>query len=565
VEIDASQFSGKALLIDLEDKINKVDLPLMEDGIALVVNGVLPLSTIKAVFFRTANDLEEYQIRQYANISSDDANLVVNPEMFQGINIDVACLIQTLKKTEDEVGTVTREELSISDSASGILLFLGKFAQVTDFPLDYYAALLNLFINQEKEVSGMLFKEEYAWLCRIPLLHRFGNRIDTLLKNNHLKSPNRNEQAKFNDQLFAHALHQASCFTASTFSPDTYLEAIQDSLEKEMTDEKRSGSMAGITRMKKMMAALLEVRTGQAEKNTLFRTYPADMYPVCATLFLFLSESNPVKILQFVGQFNEFSVSIRAAAVCLSAALYGRTLMPVDCLPDKALIRLISDIMTFQVNHSVGTIGLPKITDEVICIEEKTDHGQTGKLLFKSEVILQRNTAPDSSARKEDTATISAKETTIDMDPVLQNSDSGDQLPDNPDQKAVDSSIIHERTNSAEAVRQKILSSDLLDNDSLLYRIAVEICRSRGWSDLISTCILLRDHEYILENRVGKNELRVPGFVTPEYRIKQVDDLKARLKSMDKAAFITLVEAENIDKMVKELFSENQADRKSTL
>jgi hypothetical protein len=293
---------------------------------------------------------------------------------------------------------------------------------------------------------------------------------------------------------------------------------------------------------------MLDIRTGLAGMDEFFTRYPGEEYPGLAGLFLFLSENRPETSVTTWRDYRDFPASARALSVCLAGALHGRTRLGLEVRPQPRLAYLLDMAGVLWINSRIDSVRLVEPKQEVKIHVQETEEGKEETLLIADEILLHRVT------RQMAGSVVPSEKTSAGFQ---DDAFSRPQPPDSANQKTNLSPVpLTDATEEGGTVSvfgnvlEKLQNSDLIAADAPVTRLAVEICRRSGWNDLISTCILLKDRDYVLESRTSKHELRLPGFITPEYRVNRPDEFKKRLAGFPRARLEELLGASQLDKLV---------------
>lgn len=517
VEVNLSGMSGTGYLIDKSYEMQRVDLPDIEEGLCLIVQHAIPIDQVNVTYFRQFSDLKDYQLRVYENVPQGVLQYQPAQDKFINLEDDFTGLSNVLSKVNDELSQMDPAYPMVLDSIAGGQLLVMKLSEIEPrVPLDCVAPLLN-------QSLGILRRRSKKWV-KLPAGYEWIELISSVLPESH---PRYLGLDKFFKQSKKSGVEQAEnlewLLAGVTMQQLAWVDRLQFSPEETVTDifSKFIDLLGGlkidnieevIGVYSKIQETIIKVREGLEDLNVFLGTFPTDVFPATTALLLFVMRIKPELILSLKDMKPELPDRVLVMVSLFSGILTGRTKLAVEQRPERySSTRFVDGMVVRLINLNEGGISLSQVAQPIM-IEtvEKGEHLIEIMSIGKDE-LLEREMSPVVDEIEE--------KIPLKIEAVSQ--------PGAPIPKTV-SKLKPEKM----SLREILLAADLTSENTPDYQIALEICKILFWLDLVSTVIPLEDRDYILEHRKGRMEFRVPGYLKPQYRLRNQEEFKERLKNI---------------------------------
>lgn len=517
VEVNLSGMSGNGYLIDKSGEIQRAEIPDIEEGLCLVIQYAIPIDLVNVTYFRQFSDLKDYQLRIYENVPQGVLQYQPAQDKFINLEDDFTELSNVLSKVNDELLQMDPSYPMVLDSIAGGQLLVMKLSEIeTKVPLDCVAPLLNqsLGILRRRSKKWVEIPTGYDWIEMIgsvlPESHPRYLRLDKFFKQSKKSGVEQTENLEW--LLAGITMQQMAWVDRLQFSPEGTVSDIfskffelLDELKIENNEEVRSV----YSRIQEMIG---KVRDGLEDLDTFRGTYPEENFPATTALLLFVMRIKPESILPLQEMTPGLSAIVLVMTSLFSGLLTGRTKLAVDQRPEKyACTRFVDGMVVRMINLNEGGISLSQVAQPILLeTVEKDDHLIEIMSVGKDE-LLERVVGQVVDETEEKTP---PKKETF-------------KLPGAPIAETV-SKVKPGKL----SLREILLAADLSSEKTPNYQVAIEICKILFWLDLISTVIPLEGRDYILEYRKGRMEFRIPGYLVPIHRLRNIDEFKERVKKL---------------------------------
>ena len=503
LEVDLEGLTGTAQAVLASDYLTeRVELPLREDAVCLLVSGVLPVNRVNAVHFRSEQELQEHTARVYENVRSDAVPLRVSPERFQGHRMNVKRMQAALNRTQQATAALTPERMARADALGGALLVVAALAEGHDrVPLEALIRPLEL-LHAPTDLPTLLDKlEEYPVVGRRLLAiaaalldDQDSPQLEALAA--HMPAGDGNPQDQ--EDPVADLLAMVAARTLAKMSPDDYfaeaaLEGIREGLEEMLANTAIGAGDTALSRYRYVLEAV-----GSVVDNSMdLADFPAAEAPVATGLLHFLLQSDPARLVNRAPGDRNGDPEALAVAVAFSGALYGRAMIPVGSRPDVGFERHLDELLARHLNHAARGLFLPvqggPITETII-----VDDGLQEDVLRANDRVLIRRVRPPSAPEA------TAEDEKIELAPD----------PGSPEHEEPADSAAPGKTDE---VFRRLSTSDLASGPEK--EAAIRLCRAAGWNGCVFTSIRLERPGAVVIY-MPESEVRIEGFVTSDVSIR---------------------------------------------
>ncbi len=521
LELDLADASGsaQAVLAD-EYRTERVEMPLQEDAVCMLVDGVLPATRVKAAHFRSEQELQEHTARIYENVRNDAVPLRVSPERFRGRRMNVKRMLSALNRTQQTTAVLRPEQMARADALGGALLVVAALAeQDVEFSLGALKKPLEL-LYAPTDLPAVLEKmEEYSVLDRrlvsvaVALLADHDPaELGALVE--HLQTGDGNLQNQADP--VADLLVMVASRTLAMMSPDDYyaeaaLESIRKGLERVLATTAAGNDGAIVSRYRVILNAIESV----VDNSMDLEDFPSAEVPVATGLLHFLLRRDPSRVMDWAMGENSIDPEAIVVAIACSGALYGRAMIPVGSRPDVYFERYADEVLTEYLNRAGQGLSLP--SQGRLDAETRTgDDGLLEEVLKTADRVLIRRGRPPSST----VATAEHENDRPDDDPRLQEHE-----------EPLESTA----PGTADEVFRRLSTSDLASGPEK--EAAIRLCRAAGWNGCVITAIKLERPGAVVTD-MPRSEVRIEGFVSSAVSIR----LKEFRKQLTAEAWAALPE-----------------------
>jgi len=504
LDLDLQGMSGEIQIILNTYQVEQGVLPLQTKAIGIVVRGIIPVSCIRCIYFKSAAEREEHKSTRYKNVRTGSYPLYVAPDRFQGASLDIELLRQALHQAQQQAMRLDVNLFPGVEALGGALVLLGSLAtRDPRFPLQALHALLmtvwhyNSGQDAAQEISNMQ-----------PNLVQYLDSLPRLLLNDAEHGQIIEAETGFFSADIAQYINQSNspadlllfCLTvkilAYTGIEDYLNEEILyrvknawEHLQPEILSEETQG----------IYLELLDSIHAVLRSRINLTDFPATQSLAATSLLFFLLRSRPEQTLSWIEERPSSPSDVLALAVTLAGVLSGKSLIPVSDQANEAFEKYIDEILAWKLNtvhYGLLTSILPAQTT----IEISGDR----EILKSAEQILIQSTIQGDW-----------------MNP-FEESYSSSQITGAPEQ-----ALSEQRPpiQSEDPLLLRLLEEDLSEKhvrDAALY-----LCEILNWEECITTVISLEKRRFVLNHRP---ELRIGGFLRDPFEIIiHVDRFRRRL------------------------------------
>ncbi len=503
-----------------------------------IVPGVIPLSRVLTVHFRSATDLMEFQMRDFSDVRDGQVRTEISSERFEGRVVDVDRLKSVVGEAGQQVRSIARERLKVVDALAGSLLLAAGVTQLSPEP-DYEplrAALALLAENAEGPARARTIFETVAgptrWVGLSPHLMLNPEKASTTIVSLTLTP-----REIADGLLFNVALRYMSELEPNQFVPRTAASDIRERLETELTTVENADG----TRL----LELLDLVNGVLRLTVELDSFPLSEDPVVTGLLYGLLRAGPDQVASWMARAGSTAPAVLAAS--FSGALYGRAGVPVALRGSAELERLI-DSLTKEalVAGDSKEMAAQSTADLFAIVREPPRKGsQVLQLRGPSGVLLSREIAaappPTSEVKPAPEKKTRSRSVSASRRKGSMPAGPAQPIPE-PPQMTTSAAAHSEESLFPEDVTAFI---DRLiggaEDDPQIRRAVLQLCRRAGWDDCVITTIAVAPGRGYRFNgaRDGALELILEGFVQSRLRVRP-ERLRERLTA---AAWARLPEA----------------------
>lgn len=500
LDIDLEGAAGTAQAVFADYRTDQVEMPLREDAVCLVVDGVVPATRVRAVHFRSEQELQEHTARAYENVRESAVPLQVSPERFQGRRLNLRSLLRALAHTHGTATAVQPEQVTRADALGGALLMVATLAeQDIRLPLAALAHVLEL-LHASEDTAGTLEREgDSGELVRHLVIF-----AAALLDDRNVADPGMQARVPVGDASAQHRsdpvadlLLTVVARTLATLSPEEYygeaaLESIRVGLERAL-ESAASEDVGGLPPQYRMILDAIEAVVNSSMD---LEEFPATEMPVATGLLQFLLQSDPSRAMSRALEVQRYDPGVAVVAVACSGALYGRAMIPVACRPEIRFERYVDEALARYLNHTGRGLSLPALDSLAVEAQPADDEQQEEVLKAADHILMHRRVLPPAAAT---TAGVG-------RDGMVDGPEVQGQVPME--------SFTPERADEA---FRRLSTSDLGSGPEK--EAAIRLCRAAGWNSCVITTIKLERPGAVVTD-MPRAEVRMEGFVSSAVSIR---------------------------------------------
>lgn len=249
-------------------------------GTAMVFPGVIPASRIRAIHFRTLEELSEFQTREYANLRERNDLYRVSPQRFEGPPRDESEWEAVLGKCEEQADKAILERLKEGEAWGGALL-------------------LWAFLGERHTLPSRTDAEEKPAM-----------------------------ESRWGERVFDLCFEVAAAHTPESFYNADMLEEVRSRLRAEMMSSGRQEES------EQEYLKWMETIAGILDNSVDIDAFPPDAPEPLNALLYFLLHSDPESVMNGWKRAVETVPARLEAAVAWSGALYKHSRIPVSLRPN---------------------------------------------------------------------------------------------------------------------------------------------------------------------------------------------------------------------------------------
>lgn len=460
IEADLQGMQGRGLSIDQDFHPEEKDISTVGASLCFLVNGAIPSSRLRKIYFRSEQELQDYRVRSFSNVPVEESLLSVDPEAFRGPELDTTRFLEAIADMAQNTPCDSHNYGSKAAGAlGGALTMLFKLSEMNDaVSLEFLANCINQLAGLPLSNAETMATDTSNVAAAIRAL------LNGLTESPSVRAPI--EPGSSELLLIQLITRQLAASQLDEFYGEGFLESVYADFQSHL-EEWSPGAADIMEDYARGFSSIQDTITGMSDIDEILVDAQFRAVPTLTALTIFLLKPEPEKCLTWNDDARLQDDSALMMAVAFSGALYGRSRIPTDARPSKESLRLLDELTALAVNREFG--------------------GLTWD-------------APNSAAIE----TTEVREYTIET-------------------LSIDGAILVRRKKSAPRADKwfdRILALDL--NDDRHQAIAIEFCNVAGWTDCIVTEIPLGDREFILEHHKRKpHSIRIEGKVEIAERIHE--------------------------------------------
>jgi hypothetical protein len=520
LDVDLHGLTGSILVLRPDYSWEESQVPVQDSNVCIVVPGVIPITRIRAVHFRSEGELEEHLSRPFQDVRTDTLQPAVSPDRFAGPELDPKQLTAALSRVVSRLPTWQHDRFMHAEGVGGALLMLaGLAARDIRLQLTSLAAPLTLTRSVAYDLrlpDLSLLSQPEAWLALLAVvLSEQQNTadpgalpLDEIFGKLTGGTPIPEQVAE--GMLFLTSMIELTKQTSDTYYNEGAFEAIRTAFRQRLLAALGPGGRPILSRYETQFAVLQDILMGMESRNSM----PGGGSPVLTGLLHFLLHDRPAQLWDARSDLPSHTIAI---AVACCGALYGRSAVPLDWRPDSAIEESIDEMLAQAINRN-GNGLLSSSSDRAFLVDTRSADGIREEILQEGDQIVFRRGVVVSPAG----LPVSQDEASMTVSTTGRRSRTG----------ISDADVPASRTEQA---WKRLLESELKGGPER--EVALRLCKEAGWDTCVTTVISLEGRRFRLDNVKDPRvlEVRIVGYITPELDIR-VDSFRKQLTAENWAA-----------------------------
>jgi hypothetical protein len=324
-------------------------------------SGCIPIADVCRIHFRSPQDLEEFEVREYENIPSQLVRRVVTPELFVGPALTADRLKAWLAQLPKE-DVLQSEAFESIDRILGALNVVASACTGRQAELEWLKSLLTGTEVQAKSEAPL-------WINRATLR---GERM----------KPQRGIPAADRELFPAAMAVLRRVHAAREWRPMEILREIE-----ERVTSAGLGKKDGTDLDKALKRAATLVRNEDA-----FRPFKVGSgMPAAKALIMVLMRPDPQQVLDWPSEESGADLKTRLAAAALVGSLWGHTRLPVG-IRSASMDRFLSAVGLLELGETAGAERVRRYSPIDVQVEtvKTAEDSRTGRLLWRGDELMSR-------------------------------------------------------------------------------------------------------------------------------------------------------------------------------
>lgn len=487
IEVNIYDLTGVLYSINkssfLEIVRNTIDLK--DDHSVVLIQGVIPLSRIEAVHFRTENEFKEFNVRSY--VSRRKVEFKISSDLFISSDTSDINLLSDLGKFEVG-GNISQSLYNRTSAFAGASLLVSNVWHVNqNLPFETILWLLRPILSVTKDMNIVqeasrpsILRHWLEVISRVLFEELFS--LDESTLHNAASAHMTEQQAADTALLKTCIAHLLNYSIPSSFVSEQFLDEILGDFGNLLFEVIPHHSDTLLEHYRDVFTRMHQVLDSSISLDEFFAFLSFDT-EITTGLLCFLLRPRPEDTVTWSEDLDVSKSNILAIALIFSGILYKRGRIPVNSSETSSMTDFIDYLAAHVVNHITGSIAFTKLQDELAMIETHS----TQELRYKNKALLSRNihNIPDTSI--------------ID--------------------RLAESSFADPNEESA----------------------AILISQKMGWFHCLTSVIQLTDREFSLQYHKSRKEMRVAGTVNIQIQLNSAE-FKKQIVTMDKIDLVTHVD-----------------------